>query len=248
MDDTSQTVTPDHTRVNIETEMRRSYLDYAMSVIIGRALPDIRDGFKPVHRRVLYAMHEAGNSHDKPYKKAARIVGDEMGKYHPHGDTAIYDTIVRLAQDFSMRYPLREGQGNFRSVDGDAPAAMRYTEVRMSKLAYEMLAEIDKDTGDFGPNYDGQQQEPLVLPSRFPNLLVNGSSAIADGIGTNMPPHNMSEVVDAIIAQIGDPDITVDGLMQHIKGPDFPTSGYILGREGIVQAYRPGPALIMMRA
>ncbi|PYT37835.1 MAG: DNA gyrase subunit A [Acidobacteria bacterium] len=247
MDDTPQTI-PDHSRVSIETEMRRSYLDYAMSVIIGRALPDARDGFKPVHRRVLYAMHEAGNHHDKPYKKAARIVGDVMGKYHPHGDTAIYDTIVRLAQDFSMRYPLVDGQGNFGSIDGDAPAAMRYTEVRMSKLAYEMLADIDKDTVDFGPNYDGQQQEPLVLPSRFPNLLVNGSSGIAVGMATNIPPHNMSEVVDAIIAQIGDPEITVDGLMQHIKGPDFPTSGYILGREGIVQAYRTGRGIILMRA
>ncbi len=247
MDDTPQTI-PDHSRVSIETEMRRSYLDYAMSVIIGRALPDARDGFKPVHRRVLFAMHEAGNHHDKPYKKAARIVGDVMGKYHPHGDTAIYDTIVRLAQDFSMRYPLVDGQGNFGSIDGDAPAAMRYTEVRMSKLAYEMLADIDKDTVDFGPNYDGQQQEPLVLPSRFPNLLVNGSSGIAVGMATNIPPHNMSEVVDAIIAQIGDPEITVDGLMQHIKGPDFPTSGYILGREGIVQAYRTGRGIILMRA
>ena len=247
MDETPQPA-PDHSRISIETEMRRSYLDYAMSVIIGRALPDVRDGFKPVHRRVLFAMHEAGNHHDKPYKKAARIVGDVMGKYHPHGDTAIYDTIVRLAQDFSMRYPLVDGQGNFGSIDGDAPAAMRYTEVRMSKLAYEMLADIDKDTVDFGPNYDGQQQEPLVLPSRFPNLLVNGSSGIAVGMATNIPPHNMSEVVDAIIAQIGDPEITVDGLMQHIKGPDFPTSGYILGREGIVQAYRTGRGIILMRA
>ncbi|HKB08343.1 MAG TPA: DNA gyrase subunit A [Candidatus Polarisedimenticolia bacterium] len=247
MDETSQ-ATPEHTRISIETEMRRSYLDYAMSVIIGRALPDARDGFKPVHRRVLFAMHEAGNHHDKPYKKAARIVGDVMGKYHPHGDTAIYDAIVRLAQDFSMRYPLVDGQGNFGSIDGDAPAAMRYTEVRMSKLAHEMLADIDKDTVDFGPNYDGQQQEPLVLPSRFPNLLVNGSSGIAVGMATNIPPHNMSEVVDALIAQVEDPDITVDGLMQHIKGPDFPTSGYILGREGIVQAYRTGRGIITMRA
>ncbi len=247
MDETPQTA-PDHSRISIETEMRRSYLDYAMSVIIGRALPDVRDGFKPVHRRVLFAMHEAGNHHDKPYKKAARIVGDVMGKFHPHGDTAIYDTIVRLAQDFSMRYPLVDGQGNFGSVDGDAPAAMRYTEVRMSKLAHEMLADIDKDTVDFGPNYDGQQQEPLVLPSRFPNLLVNGSSGIAVGMATNIPPHNMSEVVDALIAQVEDPDITIDTLMQHIKGPDFPTSGYILGREGIVQAYRTGRGIILMRA
>ncbi len=247
MDDATPT-TPDHSRVSIEVEMRRSYLDYAMSVIIGRALPDVRDGFKPVHRRVLYAMHEAGNSYDKPYKKAARIVGDVMGKYHPHGDTAIYDTLVRLAQDFSMRYPLVDGQGNFGSIDGDAPAAMRYTEVRMAKLAHEMLADIDKDTVDFGPNYDGQQQEPLVLPSRFPNLLVNGSSGIAVGMATNIPPHNMGEVVDAIIAQINDPDITIEALMGLIKGPDFPTAGYILGREGIVQAYRTGRGIIAMRA
>src|SRR5881296_701263 len=236
------------TRVDIEDEMRRSYLDYAMSVIIGRALPDVRDGFKPVHRRVLFAMHEAGNHHDKPYKKAARIVGDVMGKYHPHGDTAIYDAIVRLAQDFSMRYPLVDGQGNFGSIDGDAPAAMRYTEVRMSKLAHEMLADIDKDTVDFGPNYDGQQQEPLVLPTRFPNLLVNGSSGIAVGMATNIPPHNMGEIIDGIIAQVEDPDLTVDDLMKHVKGPDFPTAGYILGREGIVQAYRTGRGIIIMRA
>jgi DNA gyrase subunit A len=247
MDETPQT-TGEHTRINIEDEMRRSYLDYAMSVIIGRALPDARDGFKPVHRRVLFAMHEAGNHHDKPYKKSARIVGDVMGKYHPHGDTAIYDTLVRLAQDFSMRYPLVDGQGNFGSIDGDAPAAMRYTEVRMAKLAHEMLADIDKDTVDYVPNYDGQQKEPVVLPSRFPNLLVNGSSGIAVGMATNIPPHNMGEVVDAIIAQIDDPTITVDGLMQHVKGPDFPTSGYICGREGIVQAYRTGRGIIIMRA
>jgi len=247
MDETS-TSAPDHTRVPIETEMRRSYLDYAMSVIVGRALPDVRDGFKPVHRRVLFAMHEAGNHHDKPYKKAARIVGDVMGKYHPHGDTAIYDAIVRLAQDFSMRYPLVDGQGNFGSIDGDAPAAMRYTEVRMSKLAHEMLADIDKDTVDFGPNYDGQQKEPLVLPTRFPNLLVNGSSGIAVGMATNIPPHNMGEVIDGIIAQVEEPSLTVDDLMKHIKGPDFPTSGYILGREGIAQAYRTGRGIIVMRA
>jgi DNA gyrase subunit A len=247
MDETQQAA-PDHTRVSIETEMRRSYLDYAMSVIIGRALPDVRDGFKPVHRRVLFAMHEAGNSHDKPYKKAARIVGDVMGKFHPHGDTAIYDTIVRLAQDFSMRYPLVDGQGNFGSIDGDAAAAMRYTEIRMSKLAHEMLADIDKETVDFGPNYDGQQQEPLVLPSRFPNLLVNGSSGIAVGMATNIPPHNMGEIVDAVIAQIENPDIAIDELMQHVKGPDFPTSGYILGKEGIAQAYRTGRGIIIMRA
>ncbi|HXU10789.1 MAG TPA: DNA gyrase subunit A [Candidatus Binatia bacterium] len=247
MDEIQQTA-PEHSNISIEAEMRRSYLDYAMSVIIGRALPDVRDGFKPVHRRVLFAMHEAGNSHDKPYKKAARIVGDVMGKFHPHGDTAIYDTIVRLAQDFSMRYPLVDGQGNFGSIDGDAAAAMRYTEIRMSKLAHEMLADIDKETVDFGPNYDGQQQEPLVLPSRFPNLLVNGSSGIAVGMATNIPPHNMGEVVDAVIAQIENPDITIDELMQHVKGPDFPTSGYILGKEGIAQAYRTGRGIIIMRA
>jgi DNA gyrase subunit A len=236
------------TPVTIEDEMRRSYLDYAMSVIVGRALPDVRDGFKPVHRRVLYAMHEAGNTHDKPYKKAARIVGDVMGKYHPHGDTAIYDTIVRLAQDFSMRYPLVDGQGNFGSIDGDAPAAMRYTEIRMAKLAHEMLADIEKETVDFGPNYDGQLEEPLVLPGRVPNLLVNGSAGIAVGMATNIPPHNLSEVTDALIAQIENPDISADELMQHVKGPDFPTAGYICGMEGIRQAYRTGRGSIIMRA
>jgi DNA gyrase subunit A len=236
------------TPVTIEDEMRRSYLDYAMSVIVGRALPDVRDGFKPVHRRVLYAMHEAGNTHDKPYKKAARIVGDVMGKYHPHGDTAIYDTIVRLAQDFSMRYPLVDGQGNFGSIDGDAPAAMRYTEVRMARLAHEMLADIEKETVDFGPNYDGQLEEPLVLPGRLPNLLVNGSAGIAVGMATNIPPHNLTEVADALIAQIENPDIAIDELMQHIKGPDFPTAGYICGMEGIRQAYRTGRGSIIMRA
>ncbi len=247
MDDTIPTQT-ERSRINIEDEMRRSYLDYAMSVIIGRALPDVRDGFKPVHRRVLFAMHEAGNTHDKPYKKAARIVGDVMGKYHPHGDAAIYDTIVRLAQDFAMRHPLVDGQGNFGSIDGDAAAAMRYTEVRMARLAGEMLADIDKDTVDFIPNYDGQQREPLVLPSRFPNLLVNGSAGIAVGMATNIPPHNMGEVIDAIIAQVDNPDIAIDELMQHVKGPDFPTAGYILGRQGIEQAYRTGRGIITMRA
>ncbi len=243
-----QKVAGEPQRVNIEDEMRTSYLDYAMSVIIGRALPGVRDGFKPVHRRVLYAMHEAGNDHDKPYKKAARIVGDVMGKYHPHGDTAIYDTIVRMAQDFSMRYPLVDGQGNFGSIDGDAAAAMRYTEVRMAKLAHEMLADIEKDTVEFGPNYDGQQKEPLVLPCRFPNLLVNGSSGIAVGMATNIPPHNMSEVIDAIVAQVEDPEITIDGLLRHVKGPDFPTAGFICGREGMQQAYRTGRGIITMRA
>jgi DNA gyrase subunit A len=236
------------TPITIEDEMRRSYLDYAMSVIVGRALPDVRDGFKPVHRRVLFSMHEVGNTHDKPYKKAARIVGDVMGKYHPHGDSAIYDTIVRLAQDFSMRYPLVDGQGNFGSIDGDAAAAMRYTEVRMAKLAHELLADIEKDTVDFGPNYDGQLREPLVLPSRFPNLLVNGSSGIAVGMATNIPPHNMGEICDALIAQIEDPAISIETLMTFVKGPDFPTSGYICGKEGIRQAYLTGRGTMIMRA
>jgi DNA gyrase subunit A len=236
------------TPITLEDEMRRSYLDYAMSVIVGRALPDVRDGFKPVHRRVLFAMHEAGNTHDKPYKKAARIVGDVMGKYHPHGDTAIYDTVVRLAQDFSMRYPLVDGQGNFGSIDGDAPAAMRYTEVRMAKLAHEMLADIEKNTVDFGPNYDGQLQEPLVLPSRLPNLLVNGSSGIAVGMATNIPPHNLGEICDALVALIEDPDLALTDLMQYVKGPDFPTSGYLCGTEGIRQAYATGRGSLMMRA
>ncbi|MCZ6696616.1 MAG: DNA topoisomerase 4 subunit A, partial [Acidobacteria bacterium] len=247
MDETTPTQS-ERSSINIEDEMRRSYLDYAMSVIIGRALPDIRDGFKPVHRRVLFAMHEAGNTHEKPYRKAARVVGDVMGKYHPHGDSAIYDTVVRMAQDFAMRHPLVDGQGNFGSIDGDAAAAMRYTEVRMTKLAGEMLADIGKDTVDFGPNYDGQQQEPLVLPCRFPNLLVNGSAGIAVGMATNIPPHNMGEVIDAIIAQVGNPDITIDELIGHVKGPDFPTSGYILGRQGFEQAYRTGRGIILMRA
>ncbi|MCI0410123.1 MAG: DNA gyrase subunit A, partial [Acidobacteria bacterium] len=226
--------------VNIEDEMRRSYLDYAMSVIIGRALPDIRDGFKPVHRRVLFAMHELNNGYDKPYKKSARVVGDVIGKFHPHGEAAVYDTIVRMAQDFSLRYPLVDGQGNFGSIDGDPPAAMRYTEVRMSKLAHEMMAEIEKDTVDFGPNYDGSLSEPLVLPSRFPNLLVNGSSGIAVGMATNIPPHNLGEICDAVVATIKNPEITLDELMEHIPGPDFPTAGFICGRSGIRQAYQTG--------
>jgi DNA gyrase subunit A len=236
------------TPVTLEDEMRRSYLDYAMSVIVGRALPDVRDGFKPVHRRVLFSMHEVGNTHDKPYKKAARIVGDVMGKYHPHGDSAIYDTVVRLAQDFSMRYPLVDGQGNFGSIDGDAPAAMRYTEVRLARLAHEMLADIEKNTVDFGPNYDGQLQEPLVLPSRLPNLLVNGSSGIAVGMATNIPPHNLGEICDALVALIEDPDLTLTDLMQYVKGPDFPTSGYLCGTEGIRQAYATGRGSLQMRA
>src|SRR6187399_826427 len=217
-------------QINIEDEMRRSYLDYAMSVIIGRALPDVRDGLKPVHRRVLFGMWEAGNTSGKPYKKSARIVGDVMGKYHPHGDTAIYDTVVRMAQDFSMRYPLVDGQGNFGSLDGDNPAAMRYTEVRLTKLAEEMIREdIDKETVDWGPNYDGSEQEPLVMPARVPNLLVNGASGIAVGMATNIPPHNLGEVVDGCLALLQNPDLTIADLIKIIPAPDFPTAGIIYG-------------------
>ena len=234
--------------VNIEDELRKSYMDYAMSVIIGRALPDVRDGLKPVHRRVLYAMHELGNDYNKPYKKSARVVGDVIGKFHPHGDTAVYDTIVRLAQDFSMRYPLVDGQGNFGSLDGDSAAAMRYTEIRMARLAHELLADLDKETVDFGPNYDDSLQEPLVLPAKFPNLLVNGSEGIAVGMATNIPPHNLGEVIDALVAIIDDPTIHIDELMALIPGPDFPTAGFILGREGIRQAYETGRGIIQMRA
>jgi DNA gyrase subunit A len=233
---------------DIHEEMRRSYLDYAMSVIIGRALPDVRDGLKPVHRRVLHAMDEMGLRHNRPHRKAARVVGDVLGKYHPHGDTAVYDTIVRLAQDFSMRYPLIDGQGNFGSVDGDAPAAMRYTEVRLARPAEEMLRDIDKETVDFIPNYDESTVEPVVLPTVLPNLLVNGSSGIAVGMATNIPPHNLGEVVDAVIAQLENPEITIDGLMQILPGPDFPTAGYIHGRQGILDAYRTGRGLIQVRA
>jgi DNA gyrase subunit A len=233
---------------DIHEEMRRSYLDYAMSVIIGRALPDVRDGLKPVHRRVLHAMDEMGLAHNRPHRKAARVVGDVLGKYHPHGDTAVYDTIVRLVQDFSMRYPLVDGQGNFGSVDGDAPAAMRYTEVRLARLAHEMLRDIDKETVDFVPNYDDSTVEPVVLPAIFPNLLINGSSGIAVGMATNIPPHNLCEVIDATIAQLQDPDITIDTLMRLLPGPDFPTAGYIHGRQGILDAYRTGRGLIQVRA
>jgi DNA gyrase subunit A len=233
---------------DIHEEMRRSYLDYAMSVIIGRALPDVRDGLKPVHRRVLYAMHEMGLHFNRPHRKAARVVGDVLGKYHPHGDAAVYDTIVRLVQDFSMRYPLIDGQGNFGSVDGDAPAAMRYTEVRLSRLAQEMLRDIDKETVDFVPNYDESTQEPTLLPTVLPNLLVNGSSGIAVGMATNVPPHNLTEVVDAVILQLENPDTTLEELMQALPGPDFPTAGYIHGRQGILDAYRTGRGLIQMRA
>src|SRR5437868_858111 len=215
--------------VTIEEEVRRSYLDYAMSVIIGRALPDVRDGLKPVHRRSLYAMWEQGNLHNKPYKKSARIVGDVLGKYHPHSPDAVYDTIVRMAQDFSMRYPLVDGQGNFGSVDGDNAAAMRYTEIRMAKIAHELLADLDKDTVDFGPNYDGSESEPLILPSKFPNLLVNGSSGIAVGMATNIPPHNLSEVIDACLALLARPEMTIAELIKIGPAPDFRTAGSICG-------------------
>ncbi len=234
--------------VNLEQEMRQSYLDYAMSVIIGRALPDVRDGLKPVHRRVLYAMSELGNEWNKPYKKSARVVGDVIGKYHPHGDTAVYDTIVRMAQDFSMRYPLIDGQGNFGSVDGDSPAAMRYTEIRMSRIAHEMLADLDKETVDFQPNYDGNEHEPTLLPASLPNLLVNGSSGIAVGMATNIPPHNITEVVSACLALIDDPELGVEGLMKFIPGPDFPTAAIIHGASGIREAYRTGRGKIYVRA
>ncbi|MEZ0470256.1 DNA gyrase subunit A [Luteimonas salinilitoris] len=234
--------------VNLEDEMRRSYLDYAMSVIVGRALPDVRDGLKPVHRRVLYAMNELGAHSNKPYYKSARIVGDVIGKYHPHGDSAVYDTLVRMAQPFSLRYMLIDGQGNFGSVDGDSAAAMRYTEARMSRLAQELMADIDKETVDFKPNYDEKELEPSVLPARAPNLLINGSAGIAVGMATNIPPHNLSEVVDATIALIDDPEIDIDGLMEHIPGPDFPTAGIINGVGGIHLAYRTGRGRVRMRA
>ncbi|MEL7451663.1 MAG: DNA gyrase subunit A, partial [Pseudomonadota bacterium] len=234
--------------VNLEDEMKQSYLDYAMSVIVGRALPDVRDGLKPVHRRVLYAMKELGNDYNKPYKKSARVVGDVVGKYHPHGDQAVYDTLVRLAQPFSMRYLLVDGQGNFGSVDGDSAAAMRYTEVRMHKIAGELLADIDKGTVDFVPNYDEQELEPSVLPTRIPNLLINGSTGIAVGMATNIPPHNLGEVVSACIALIDEPDLDLVDLMRHIPGPDFPTAGSINGAAGIRQAYQTGRGRIYVRA
>ncbi|MGX5201685.1 DNA gyrase subunit A [Aliikangiella sp. IMCC44632] len=234
--------------INIEDELKVSYLDYAMSVIVGRALPDVRDGLKPVHRRVLYAMNELGNDFNKPYKKSARVVGDVIGKYHPHGDTAVYDTIVRMAQPFSLRYMLVDGQGNFGSVDGDSPAAMRYTEVRMDKLAHQLLSDLDKETVDWAENYDGSESEPTVLPTRVPNLLVNGSAGIAVGMATNIAPHNLNEVIDACLAVMDTPDIDVAGLMEHIPGPDFPTQGIINGRAGIVQAYTTGRGRIYIRA
>src|ERR671928_1599823 len=240
--------TLDHNYVNIEEEMRRSYLDYAMSVIIGRALPDIRDGLKPVHRRVLWAMHELGNTYNKAYKKSARVVGDVIGKYHPHGDTAVYDTIVRLAQDFNMRYPLVDGQGNFGSIDGDAAAAMRYTEVRMAKIASEVLADIEKETVDFSPNYDESLSEPTVLPTRVPNLLINGSDGIAVGMATKIPPHNLTEIVDATLALLKDPEMTVEALTKIVTGPDFPTGGFIYGRDEIRKSYEEGRGVLQIRA
>ncbi|WP_371189173.1 DNA topoisomerase (ATP-hydrolyzing) subunit A [Thalassotalea maritima] len=234
--------------VNIEDELKTSYLDYAMSVIVGRALPDVRDGLKPVHRRVLYAMHDLGNDWNKGYKKSARVVGDVIGKYHPHGDTAVYDTIVRMAQPFSLRYMLVDGQGNFGSVDGDSAAAMRYTEIRMQKISHALLADLEKETVDFVPNYDGQEQMPAVLPTRVPNLLINGSSGIAVGMATNIPPHNLTEVVNACVAMIDNPDITVDELIEYIPGPDFPTAGIISGVSGIHEAYRTGRGKLNIRA
>ncbi|MFM7123548.1 MAG: DNA gyrase subunit A [Fluviibacter sp.] len=234
--------------ISLEDEMRRSYLDYAMSVIVGRALPDVRDGLKPVHRRVLFAMHELNNDWNKAYKKSARVVGDVIGKYHPHGDTAVYDTIVRMAQDFSLRYMLVDGQGNFGSVDGDNAAAMRYTEVRMAKIGHELLADIDKETVDFGPNYDGSEQEPLILPARIPNLLINGSSGIAVGMATNIPPHNLSEVIAACLALLENPDLTIDQLIDIVPAPDFPTAGIIYGISGVRDGYRNGRGRVVMRA
>ncbi len=240
--------TSERNHINIEDEMRRSYLDYAMSVIIGRALPDVRDGLKPVHRRVLWAMHELGNAYNKAYKKSARVVGDVIGKYHPHGDTAVYDTIVRLAQDFSMRYPLIDGQGNFGSVDGDAAAAMRYTEVRMARLANEILSDIEKETVDFQPNYDESLHEPTVMPARVPNLLINGSDGIAVGMATKIPPHNLTEIVDATVALLRNADITVEELAKIVTGPDFPTGGFIYGREEIKSSYLQGRGVLQLRA
>ena len=248
MTDTPEQFAKETLPANLEQEMRQSYLDYAMSVIVGRALPDVRDGLKPVHRRALYAMTDLGIAYNKPYKKSARIVGDVIGKYHPHGDTAVYDTIVRMAQDFSLRYPLVDGQGNFGSIDGDSPAAMRYTEIRLQKIAHEMLTDLDKETVDFGPNYDGNETQPLVLPTRFPNLLVNGSSGIAVGMATNIPPHNLTEVITGCIELMDNPDATVENLMVHIPGPDFPTAAFINGKKGIIEAYKTGRGKIYMRA
>ena len=233
---------------NIEEEMKQSYMEYAMSVIVGRALPDVRDGLKPVHRRVLYAMHGLNNDWNKPYKKSARVVGDVIGKYHPHGDTAVYDTIVRMAQPFSLRYMLVDGQGNFGSVDGDSAAAMRSTELRMSRIAHELLADLDKETVDFAVNYDESEEEPVVFPARIPNLLINGSSGIAVGLATNIPPHNIVEVINGCLALIDNPELDVAGLMEHIPGPDFPTAAMINGVSGIHEAYRTGRGRIYIRA
>ena len=234
--------------VNIEDEMKKSYLEYAMSVIVGRALPDIRDGLKPVHRRVLFGMYELNNYYNRPFKKSARVVGDVIGKFHPHGDAAVYDTIVRMAQDFSLRYPLIDGQGNFGSIDGDPPAAMRYTEVRMTRLAQEFLSDLDKETIDFNPNYDESLSEPAILPTTIPNLLINGSSGIAVGMATNIPPHNLSEVCEALVRIIDQPEIDLKELMTIIPAPDFPTAGFILGRQGILDAYKTGRGIIKIRA
>ncbi|MGP1931896.1 MAG: DNA gyrase subunit A, partial [Arsenophonus sp. ET-DL12-MAG3] len=243
-DDITKKITP----INIEEELKSSYLDYAMSVIIGRALPDVRDGLKPVHRRILYAMNVLGNDWDKPYKKSARLVGDVIGKYHPHGDSAVYDSIVRLAQPFSMRYMLIDGQGNFGSIDGDSAAAMRYTEVRMSKIAHELLGDLDKETVDFISNYDGTEQIPDVMPTRIPNLLINGSSGIAVGMATNIPPHNLSEIIDGCLAYIDNENISIEDLLKYIPGPDFPTAAIINGHHGIIDAYRTGRGKVYIRS
>src|SRR5947199_1726338 len=234
--------------VPIEEEMRKSYLDYAMSVIVGRALPDIRDGLKPVHRRVLYTMHTLGLAWNRAYKKSAKVVGEVLGKYHPHGDSAVYEALVRMVQEFSLRYPLVDGQGNFGSIDGDPPAAYRYTEVRLARIAHQLLADIDKETVDFVPNFDESEREPTVLPTKVPNLLVNGSSGIAVGMATNIPPHNLTEVVDGLSLLIDNPETTVEDLMKVIPGPDFPTYGYIYGRTGIREAYTTGRGIITLRA
>ncbi|ECI7147553.1 DNA gyrase subunit A, partial [Salmonella enterica subsp. enterica] len=244
MSDLAREITP----VNIEEELKSSYLDYAMSVIVGRALPDVRDGLKPVHRRVLYAMNVLGNDWNKAYKKSARVVGDVIGKYHPHGDSAVYDTIVRMAQPFSLRYMLVDGQGNFGSIDGDSAAAMRYTEIRLAKIAHELMADLEKETVDFVDNYDGTEKIPDVMPTKIPNLLVNGSSGIAVGMATNIPPHNLTEVINGCLAYIDNEDISIEGLMEHIPGPDFPTAAIINGRRGIEEAYRTGRGKVYIRA
>ena len=234
--------------VDVKDELKKSYLDYAMSVIIGRALPDARDGMKPVHRRILYAMHKLSNTYNKPYKKSARVVGEVIGKYHPHGDTAVYDAIVRMAQNFSLRYPLVEGQGNFGSIDGDSAAAMRYTEIRMQKITDQILADIEKETVSYSPNYDGTEDIPDVLPTRVPNLLINGSSGIAVGMATNIPPHNATEILDACIHILDNPSCTIEDLLKIVKGPDFPLGGIITGIDGIEQAYRTGQGKVYTRA